>query len=99
MAQTEKQKMLAGELYLPSDPEIQADLAANKVWMVEYNAALAKSAGRQGIQAFFVDKCPRFGDHFRAGQPHRGRPAPASSAAIGAKSAFVPCKHCILRGL
>lgn len=44
VAQTEKQKMLAGELYLPGDPEIQADLAANKVWIAEYNAALAKSA-------------------------------------------------------
>ncbi len=28
MATTEKQKMIAGELYLPNDPEIQADGAA-----------------------------------------------------------------------
>ena len=33
--------MLAGELYRPSDPEIQADAAKNKVWLVRYNAALA----------------------------------------------------------
>ena len=26
---SEKQKMIAGELYLPNDPEIQADTAAN----------------------------------------------------------------------
>ncbi|MGQ4273105.1 sugar O-acetyltransferase [Terrihabitans sp. B22-R8] len=38
---TEKEKMLAGELYRASDPELQADLAAAKVWMVAYNSALA----------------------------------------------------------
>ena len=32
--------MLAGELYRPGDPEIQADAAANKAWLVRYNAAL-----------------------------------------------------------
>lgn len=37
---TEKQKMLAGELYRPGCPEIQADQAANKAWLVRYNAAL-----------------------------------------------------------
>ena len=41
---TEKQKMLAGELYRPGDPEIQADLAATKEWLVRYNAALAASS-------------------------------------------------------
>jgi len=38
---SEKDKMLAGELYDASDPEIQADLAATKVWLTRYNAALA----------------------------------------------------------
>ena len=38
---TEKQKMLAGELYRPADKEIQADATAAKVWMVRYNASLA----------------------------------------------------------
>ncbi|RSZ60055.1 sugar O-acetyltransferase [Massilia atriviolacea] len=42
MSLTEKQKMLAGEAYLPRDPEIQADQAAAKAWMVRYNAALAE---------------------------------------------------------
>jgi maltose O-acetyltransferase len=37
---TEKQKMLAGELYRP-DAELGADQAATKAWMVRYNAALA----------------------------------------------------------
>ena len=40
MAMSEKQKMLAGELYYPGDPEILADQAAAKAWMVRYNAAL-----------------------------------------------------------
>lgn len=41
---SEKEKMLAGELYRPGDPEIQADLAATKDWLVRYNAALGQSA-------------------------------------------------------
>ena len=41
MSKTEKQKMLAGELYRPGDPELQADAAANKAWLARYNAALA----------------------------------------------------------
>ena len=41
MSKTEKQKMLAGEPYRPGDAEIAADQAANKVWLVRYNAALA----------------------------------------------------------
>ncbi|RCL53201.1 MAG: sugar O-acetyltransferase, partial [Pseudomonas sp.] len=39
MTMSEKQKMLAGELYHPGDPEILADQAAAKAWMVRYNAA------------------------------------------------------------
>jgi len=42
MTQTEMQKMLAGEMYRPGDPEIQAAQAAAKAWMVRYNAALAE---------------------------------------------------------
>ncbi|HEY3032760.1 MAG TPA: maltose acetyltransferase domain-containing protein, partial [Bradyrhizobium sp.] len=41
MSKTEKQKMLAGELYRPGDTELAADQAANKTWMVRYNASLA----------------------------------------------------------
>jgi maltose O-acetyltransferase len=36
---TEKQKMLAGELYNPGDAELQADNARRKTWMAAYNAA------------------------------------------------------------
>jgi len=41
---TQKQKMLAGQLYHADDPEIQADQQSAKAWMVRYNAALAGTA-------------------------------------------------------
>ena len=34
---TEKQKMLAGELYRASDPELQAELAETRTWLTRYN--------------------------------------------------------------
>jgi maltose O-acetyltransferase len=40
LSKTEKQKMLAGELYRP-DGELAADHNAAKEWMARYNAALA----------------------------------------------------------
>ena len=40
MARTERDKMLAGELYDASAPEIQAELAATHRWLARYNAAL-----------------------------------------------------------
>lgn len=40
MTKTEKQKMLAGELYRPGDAELNADQKANKAWMATYNAVL-----------------------------------------------------------
>lgn len=39
--------MLAGELYQPGDAEIQAEQAANKAWLVRYNAALGASAAER----------------------------------------------------
>lgn len=44
MEQTQKQKMLAGQLYRAGDPEIQADQQSAKAWMVRYNAALGATA-------------------------------------------------------
>jgi maltose O-acetyltransferase len=41
---TEKEKMLAGAMYRAGDPELQADSAAAKAWMVRYNAAMASPA-------------------------------------------------------
>ncbi|MBE0533653.1 MAG: sugar O-acetyltransferase [Rhodospirillales bacterium] len=40
MTRTEKDKMLAGELYDAGAPEIQADQAATKRWLARYNASL-----------------------------------------------------------
>ena len=40
MPRTENEKMLAGELYDASAPEIQAELAATHRWLARYNAAL-----------------------------------------------------------
>ena len=37
MSSTQKQRMLAGELYDPNDPEIQADQRANQAWLDRYN--------------------------------------------------------------
>jgi maltose O-acetyltransferase len=47
LPRSEKQKMLAGELYRPGDPQIQTDQAAAKAWMVRYNAALGASAAER----------------------------------------------------
>ncbi len=40
-AMTQKQKMLAGELYIADDPELVADAARAAAWMERYNAAPA----------------------------------------------------------
>jgi maltose O-acetyltransferase len=41
---TEKEKMLAGELYHAGEAELQADAAKAKAWMSRYNASMAASA-------------------------------------------------------
>lgn len=43
MAPTEKQKMLAGELYDAGDALLQEDMQATMSWLSRYNAALALS--------------------------------------------------------
>lgn len=40
MTRTEKDKMLAGDLYDANAPELQAELAATQKWLARYNAAL-----------------------------------------------------------
>lgn len=47
MTRTEKEKMLAGELYRPDDPQLQAELAAAQAWMAQYNAAMANTAAER----------------------------------------------------
>jgi maltose O-acetyltransferase len=49
MVRTEKEKMLAGEPYRPGDHELQAELAANRIWMAEYNAAMAMPANERRL--------------------------------------------------
>src|SRR5947209_2339024 len=49
MTRSEKEKMLAGELYRPGAPEIQADQASTKKWLVRYNAALGLSAAERRV--------------------------------------------------
>ncbi len=44
MSRTEREKMLAGELYRPSDPELVAERRANKLWLAAYNEAFARPA-------------------------------------------------------
>ncbi|MEN4918486.1 sugar O-acetyltransferase [Achromobacter spanius] len=46
MTRTEKQKMLAGELYTAADAELQADQLAAGVWMKQYNAMLDEPPAR-----------------------------------------------------
>jgi maltose O-acetyltransferase len=43
LEKSEKQKMLAGDLYHASDPELQRDQAASRAWVVRYNTALGAS--------------------------------------------------------
>ena len=40
MVRTEKDKMLAGELYDANAPEIQAELATTHRWLARYNPTL-----------------------------------------------------------
>lgn len=47
MEQSQKQRMLAGQLYHAGDPEIQADQQAATAWMVRYNAALGATAAER----------------------------------------------------
>ncbi|TBU96929.1 sugar O-acetyltransferase [Phytopseudomonas dryadis] len=47
MATSEKHKMLAGDLYLASDPELQAESAATAAWLARYNMALGLSAAER----------------------------------------------------
>lgn len=41
---TEKQKMLAGQLYAAGDPELVAERAAAAAWMARYNASIGLPA-------------------------------------------------------
>jgi maltose O-acetyltransferase len=60
MTRTEKQKMLAGDLYDASDAEIQADLSATREWLVRYNASLG--AATQDRHALLKERLGTVGE-------------------------------------
>lgn len=47
MTRTEKEKMVAGELYRADAPDLQADHRAAMAWLVRYNQSLASSAAER----------------------------------------------------
>ncbi|MCL1529851.1 maltose acetyltransferase [Xanthomonas nasturtii] len=58
--QTEKQKMLAGELYNAADAQLQADQAAAAEWMVRYNATGAQPPAQR--HALLVERLAEVGE-------------------------------------
>ncbi|CAP53586.1 acetyltransferase, CysE/LacA/LpxA/NodL family [Xanthomonas campestris pv. campestris] len=56
---TEKQKMLAGELYNAADAQLQADQAAAAQWMARYNAAAQQPAAQR--HALLVERLAEVG--------------------------------------
>jgi maltose O-acetyltransferase len=57
---TEKEKMLAGELYDASTPEIQADHRAAMAWLVRYNVALGATAAER--RRMLVERFAKVGE-------------------------------------
>jgi maltose O-acetyltransferase len=50
LSKTEKQKMLAGELYNPGlDPQLRIDERATKAWLARYNAMMDSAAGQRHV--------------------------------------------------
>ena len=60
MTRTEKDKMLAGELYDASAPEIQAELTATYRWLARYNATLDMDPSDQ--RALLLERLAAVGD-------------------------------------
>jgi hypothetical protein len=60
MTRTEKDKMLAGELYDASAPEIQAELTATHRWLARYNATLDMDPSDQ--RALLLERFAAVGD-------------------------------------
>lgn len=57
---TEKEKMLAGELYDASAPEIQAELAATHRWLARYNSSLDMASSDR--HALLVERLAAVGE-------------------------------------
>jgi maltose O-acetyltransferase len=60
VARTEKEKMLAGELYNANAPEIQADQLAAAQWMDRYNASIAMDPAQR--RALLVERFAAVGE-------------------------------------
>lgn len=60
MASSEWQKMLAGQLYRPDAPEIQAAQAAAAEWMARYNAPVARST--EASRALLLERLASVGE-------------------------------------
>ncbi|WP_263409160.1 sugar O-acetyltransferase [Terriglobus tenax] len=55
MPKSEKQKMLAGELYTANDPELQAELERAQTLLINYNLAIPEA--RDGILRSLLGTC------------------------------------------
>jgi len=64
---TEKQKMLAGELYNGTAPEIQADQRATMAWLARYNATLGAPVGER--RALLAERFAAVGDNVEIRPP------------------------------
>jgi len=60
MARTEKEKMLAGELYNADAPELQAEMAVTHKWLARYNAALGASPSE--LRELLVERLAAVGE-------------------------------------
>ena len=64
-ARSQKQRMLAGDLYCADDPELAADNRRISAWMDRYNAT--NTLGQPERQALLAEAFARDGDALRAG--------------------------------
>jgi maltose O-acetyltransferase len=60
MAPTQKEKMLAGDLYDAGDAELQAEMAAAQNWLARYNAMLGKPASER--RELLLERLARVGE-------------------------------------
>jgi maltose O-acetyltransferase len=67
LMRTEKEKMLAGELYRADAPEIVADVAATRDWLARYNGAM--TASRSAQSALLRERFDSVGDNVLIRQP------------------------------
>lgn len=67
MTHSEKDKMLAGELYRADAPELMKDRAATAAWLTRYNAAAPGSA--EELSAILKERLAEIGDGAVVRQP------------------------------